>query len=547
MSSDPSAVLVRMQGASSGRVSVRAVSGWVVVLSMLCSAQALAQVGRPLDLEAVLRQTLSRNPAIRLQERQVELARGGLQQSAGSFDPSVQLSVSQKRDNQPLNDYYRRLYTTNYGSQLGGAVTETRSDTGIVGATLEKTLRNGLVLSTTVSSTRTDGTTNAFNRWAPQNQGLISFNLTVPLLRNAGLTAAAGERASELEWQAARQDLRQVVAKSVQSAVQAYWGLIAANKNLQIAREGEAGMTRLLEDTRKLIAADELPAAEVNLILASLADRRSARVAAETALLQARQSLGAVIGLDYPDIERLAVDGDFPPLSQDVPEQSGLLPAMREQVLMRRPDLAAARFRRDAAQVRVDVARDNLRPQLNLALGAGMAGLSEGAAGSNFLGALRDNTASPNTSVILTYQTAFGNNAAEGVLAQRVAAFDTAAINHDSLVRAIGLAVESAYAGLVRSAQQLKASAESVAIYQLSLENEKTKNRLGTSTILNVLNVNDSLRNARLAQVSNHLNYLLSLATLGFETGTLVGDEAAESSIDLNRLLGAAWVARIAL
>jgi outer membrane protein len=520
----------------------------MLVLLMLGAARAAAEAGvAPLGLEAVLRQTLSKNPAIRLQERQVELARGGLQQSAGSFDPSVQISASQKRDNQPLNDYYRRLYTANYGSQLGGPVTETRTDTGSAGVTLEKTLRNGLVLSTTVSSTRTDGTTNAFNRWASQNQGLISFNLTVPLLRNAGLSAAIGERASELEWRAAREDLRLVVAKNVLGAANAYWGLIAARKNLLIAREGEAGMTRLLEDTRKLIAADELPAAEVNLIQASLAERRSARIAAEMAVLQARQSLGALMGLDYAEVERLEVDGDFPPLSQDVPEQPVPMPGVREQVLLRRPDLVASRLRRDAAQARIDVARDGLRPQLNLALGAGMAGLSEGAAGSNFYGALRENATSPNTSVILTYQWAFGNNAAEGVLAQRVAAHDTAAINHESLVRTVGLALESAYAGLVRSAQQLKASTESVAIYQLSLENEKTKNRLGTSTILNVLNVNDSLRNARLAQVNNHLNYLTSLANLCYETGTLVNDEASGNSIDLSRFLDPLWVTRMVL
>ena len=131
----------------------------------------------------------------------------------------------------------------------------------------------------------------------------------------------------------------------------------------------------------------------------------------------------------------------------------------------------------------------------------------------------------------------------KALLAQRAAAYEQAAINYSSLVRTVSLAVEATFAGLIRNAWQLKASTESVSIYRLSLENEKTKNRLGTSTILNVLNVNDSLRNARLAQVNNHLNYLTSLATLGYETGVLIGEAAGESTVDLARLLDMSWVA----
>jgi outer membrane protein TolC len=148
--------------------------------------------------------------------------------------------------------------------------------------------------------------------------------------------------------------------------------------------------------------------------------------------------------------------------------------------------------------------------------------------------------------VALTYQWAFGNNAAEGALAQRAAAYEQSVINYNSLVRTVSLAVEATFSGLIRNAWQLKASTESVAIYRLSLENEKTKNRLGTSTILNVLTVNDSLRNARLAQVSNHLNYLTSLATLGYEMGVLIGEAAGENTVDLARLFDLSWAAGVA-
>jgi len=61
-----------------------------------------------------------------------------------------------------------------------------------------------------------------------------------------------------------------------------------------------------------------------------------------------------------------------------------------------------------------------------------------------------------------------------------------------------------------------------------------------------VLTVNDSLRNARLAQVSNHLNYLTSLATLGYEMGVLIGEAAGENTVDLVRLFDLSWAAGVA-
>lgn len=525
---------------------VRGVSCAVLaVLPGFTAAQESARPGRPVGLDEVIRQTLAKNPAISLQERQVELARGALQQSSSAFDLALQLSANRKQDNQPLNKANQATYTSNYGSLVGGAVSELQTDSRSAAMTLEKTLRSGVTLSTSASTSRSAGSTTTFNRWAPQNLGLISFSVTIPLMRNTGLAAAASERANQMEWQAGRQDLRQVVAKSVLGAANAYWSLLAAGKNLAIAREAEASMHKLLEDTLKLVAADELPAAEVNLIQASLADRHSARLAAETGLLQARQALGNLMGLSYPAIVELEAEGDFPPLPQNIPGQSSISPHAQEQVLMRRPDLMAARLRQDAAQALVDSARNNLRPQLNFTLGGGVAGISEGSDTGNYYRALSERTASPNASVALTYQWAFGNNAAEGVLAQRAAAYEQATINYNSLVRTVSLAVEAAFSGLIRNALQLKTSTESVSIYRLSLENEKTKNRLGTSTILNVLNVNDSLRNARLAQVNNHLNYLTSLATLGYETDVLIGNAAETHNIDLSRFLDMSWVADV--
>jgi outer membrane protein TolC len=87
---------------------------------------------------------------------------------------------------------------------------------------------------------------------------------------------------------------------------------------------------------------------------------------------------------------------------------------------------------------------------------------------------------------------------------------------------------------------------ESVTVYEISLENERTKNRLGTSTLLNVLNVSDSLRNARFSRVSNYLNYVNALATFAYESGVLIEDASVAQVVDLSKLMDSTWAISVA-
>ncbi len=517
---------------------VRVCATFVPLLLLFLTFGAAAQEphGAPLGLESVIRKALATNPAIQLQSQQVELARGILQQSSGSFDSSLQFSVRHQQDKQPLATVNRPP------SPIAAIETDVQS----VAVGVDKTLRNGVALSMSLSSTRSDGTTNALNRWPPPYRGLVSFSMSIPLMRNTGRSLALGEAANDKAWQASREELRQAVARNVLSVVSAYWNVLAAQKSLEISREGETTTLRLLEDTQKLVAADELPAADLNLIRASLADRRSARIASETSLLQAHQSLGSLMGLPYSEITALRVEGNFPAIPQDIPNLVGVSPAAQERALMRRPELSAARLRQDSAKAQVESIRANLKSQLDLVIGIGTAGIVEGGSVSSYYQSLSSNTARPNSSVALVYQRSFGNNFYDGLMVQRVAAYELAAINYSNLVRSIGLAVESSYLALVSSARQLEASMESVTVYEISLENERTKNRLGTSTLLNVLNVSDSLRNARFARVSNYLNYVNALATFAFESGVLIEDASVAQVVDLSKLMDSTWAISVA-
>lgn len=213
-------------------------------------------------LDAV-RETLARNPDVQLNAKQLEISQGAAREAAGAFDPVLALSAGQSHASTPLNRYQRATY-----SALGQPVSRANSTTTTYALSLDRTLRSGVVLSPGVSATHSIGTDNDAYGLAAQNRGRVGFDLRVPLGRGGRDSTEAPEAAARLEAEASREDLRFSVAQAVLASVSAYWNLLAAEKSLEVAREAEAGIDRLLEDTRKLIAADERPAADLLLIRA---------------------------------------------------------------------------------------------------------------------------------------------------------------------------------------------------------------------------------------------------------------------------------------
>lgn len=493
-----------------------------VPLALCCIGTACA--AGPVGLLDAVRLTLAKNPDIQLQEKQVEFSQGTVQQAAGQFDPALSLTVGRSVDNSPQYDG---------GSQ---SVTPIKTATTAYNLALDTPLRNGIVLSPSVGATSTTGTVYDLAQLPAQNRGKVNFSIRVPLLKGSGESAAAGEIAANLEWAASKEDLRYAIAQSVLNTVTAYWGLLAAGKSLDIARESEASVRRMVGETRKLIEADELPAADLNMLRASLLDKTAARIFAEQALLNAQQRLGQAMGLPYLQISALEAADGFPSLPTGLSALESQLARLIGMAMQRRPDLKAAQLHQDSARTLTGAAQTNLKPQLDVTVSVGYAGLAEGGS-AGALGGLTQNRGGANIGTSISYQWPFDNNVARGRYRQQAAVYDQSTIRAASVERAIGIGVESALTGLARGALQLRESEEAVELYRISLENEKTKYLLGTSTMIDVLTVNDRLLNARLSNISYRLNTLNALAQLNFQTGALLAEDELGQSIRLDQLV----------
>lgn len=475
-----------------------------------------ADAKRGLDLLKVIEMTLEHDPNIKLVESRLASARGALTSAKGTFDPLVTAAADRSEIETPSS---------------GTSVAETTTLGGSVG--LAQLLRGGLSLAPEVVLERSGTGASA------ANLATVSFTVRQPLLRGRGSAAvAAGERSAEQEVEAARLDLEQRIAERLLAVVSQYWTLRAAVLDLEVLRVTEERSRELLETTRRLIAADVTPAAEILQLEADLTSKEANRIAGERSLFRARQDLGREIGLDPQEIAELAGPGEaFPTIEpEDVPRPEESAAFFIEQALARRADLGAARRRLTAAEILLAAADDALEPQLDLVLTPSYTGLVEGSDAGDFFSPLLRNVPGLSTSFGLSLSWPIRNRRAEGERIRAEAGVAESALAVELLVKAIGADVPAALDAVRQSARQLARISRSVGFFEKTLENEIKKLRAGTSTLIDVITQRDRLTAVRQQRVVAQLALAQALAELRFETGTLFEAGADRRSITREQL-----------
>jgi outer membrane protein TolC len=164
---------------------------------------------------------------------------------------------------------------------------------------------------------------------------------------------------------------------SVLAAVQAYWGYVAATRRLEVLRDAEDRAQRLLDETRKLIQADERPAADEVRVRANYTSKRASRVAAEGGLTQSRAALASAMGVAQSFL--LALPSPTTPLpdlreGSSFPDES----AASQLALARRKDLVVAKHEFGATAALLAGARSESRPRFDMSFGVDYRGAAAG-------------------------------------------------------------------------------------------------------------------------------------------------------------------------
>jgi outer membrane protein TolC len=490
-----------------------------ILVSSVYAQTSSSAPNRSIELLEAVQSTLINHPLLRIQELQIEITRGLQEQASGQFDLLTVGGLTQERDVVPLSIAQR---DQNALSGFAGADQTTNRTSHIFSA--NRLFRNGVNVASQLQLGRS--TDNLFNA-AGLNSSNMSLSVTIPLLRGRGRqVVAAQEYAARKDVKAAMLDLNQLVVQLAANTADSYWNLVAARKGLAIAEEAERRGQIYLNNVQALVAADHVPRNDLNEVTANLAQRSSARLAADQQLVAAQQELAQNMGLDPGDLLRGPPQPaeDFPSgENQQLPSDDvSDLQYYLAQALERRADYLATDQRVAQKQVLVKAATNALRPQINLNLSSGYSGLQEGRQAGNLLSSATSGLQGPNAAVGLTYTFSGNNHGAKGLLRQAEAQRRQAELAGQELSRNITTSIVVAVKGLRSALVRLKQARQSVEAFSAALAGERNKYSGGIGSIIDILTVEDKLTAALTDQVQAQLTYALELTQFRFVTGTLV-------------------------
>jgi outer membrane protein len=499
----------------------------------MVSERSLALKGE-VSLDTVLRRALSANPNLVIQGLQVTAEQGNVEQALAAYETELTLNYSREAGRRPLRQQDVTTFATAglpenrvdriNNSELRGGVT--------------RTLRSGAELEATGTVNSAGSTLNEASGTPRQTTAGLRFGIRVPLLRNAGgVQNDTALKAREIERDASVEDLLQTSSTTVLNVVQAYWELAARLLRASILRDSERRANELVAEIEKLVAADQIPGAELDLAEASQGEKRAGRVAEEQALQAAWNNLGRLLHADtVDDVLNAALKTDaLPEVDPRAIDFAFRMQARYREALEKRADVRAARLRERAAHIQVLAAEDTLKTQLDFVGALNTNGLREGSNGPNF----DLSRPFPTLNVGLQVRVPLESTGARGLVTTRQSAHRQSVVRLHEAEGNVGSALVTASSALQRIVRRHEDTTAAVLRYEQAVKNEYVKRKLGMATLIDVITVQDRLDGARLQQLQLRQEYSTGIAQILFDAGELVGREGESFRVNTSLPPGA--------
>jgi outer membrane protein TolC len=403
-------------------------------------------------------------------------------------------------------------------SQLEGA-TVLDTDSFFYSLGLSKPLRLGPTLGL---DWRTDRlfTNSSFSTINPSYDTAFELSLTVPLLRGRGRTAQESDlRASRAGAVGARYTLLSEAEVLIESVATAYWNLVylenrvrVLEKSLEVAREiEEAEQKKLRPEIGRSTPLDvtkahaETKTRETNLI----SGRLDAANASDDLRLLVLPFTGG------PDDRILLRTRERPEDPTEVPDLDRLV----ADALETRSDLKATDASIEQLQEGVVQAENQLRVQLDLTGALTFRGI-DGDVGGSSSQAITGDYPSANAALVLSWP--LGRRAAKAALRRAQIALEQAEVRRSDQVSNIIVEVRKAHRGLRAAIEGIASLREEVIAADASLEGERKRLERGSSTVLNVAQLEEDLTDAELRLLETRTKVEQARVRLERATGKLL-------------------------
>ena len=442
-----------------------------MVLALAFATAAAAQTATPLSLPDAVKIALEKNPLRKAALADTRAAGAGVREARAALFPRITFSETATRGNDPVYVFGTRLRQQRF----------TAGDFAL----------NLLNRPTPVGNfaTRFGGQWNLFDSFASW------FNVS---------------RARYLQ-QASGQQLQRTDQELVYHVVEAYYGLLLAGRQQQVAEQSMRTAQSILHRSQAryesgLAVESDLLSAQVN-----AASRQQQLIAANNAILLAQAQLADALGVPgntaYAPAEALA-EAKLP---------MAPLPELETRALQQRPDLRRLESEQAAQDKGVAAAKASFGPRLNLLAGweADNPSFAAGGGGNNWMGGLE-------LQVDL-----FEGGAKAARLARERALQDRVAAMRQSAENAARLDVRRAFYQVDASRQQVDVARAATQQAQESLRINQNRYDSGLATITDLLRVEEATRRAQTDYWEAVYRYRTSYAGLELATGALNPTSAA--------------------
>lgn len=370
----------------------------------------------------------------------------------------------------------------------------------------------------------------------------LGFRVTQPLLRNFGRLAT--ERAILLahnQSDISREEFERIAAQTVQDVELAYWNLVEAIAQVDVAEESLALARELHGQNEKRVDVGTLAPLELVQSEAGIATREEGILRAQQAVGDAADSLRRLL-----NAEGAAWDAQLVPTTAAGDDRPAVdVAAAVATALAERPEIRQRRELLDNLEINSAYFRNQRRPRLDLTAGYGTSGTSQQVEnGRPVSGNLGDALSQVfdrelkgwQMQVVFAYPLQNRTARADSTIADLD--LEQGRVELRDLEQAITTEVRQAARAVETAAKQIESARVSVRLAERNLDAERKRYENGLSTSFQILEIQEDLTAARSREVSAVATYRRALAVFRRVTGRLLEESGVELADEVERIGG---------
>jgi outer membrane protein len=492
---------------------------------------------RALALQDAIGQALQNNLDIEQFRQSVRIAESNLFSLRGFYDYSSTADVGFRNSISPTS------------SSLSGANSGTLTNKSLFFnfTTIKDFERTGGNLFIEFDNSRSRSS-NIFASLNPQFNTTLNFTYTQPLLRNFSLDATRRSiQIAKKSLDLSDSQFRQRVIEIINQVQRAYWDLVFAIRNEQIARDSVGLARTQLDNNRKMVEAGTLAPIELRSTEAQLETAKGNVIVALQGITTAENALKILLLKDPDDKTWYS---EIAPSDQPIKSEVAFdLDESTRLALKNRPELDQMRLQAEQKEIDIKYFTNQLKPQLDFIGTYGSTGLAGapqdaidiGGGGSNvlprFQGGLFRSLSNLFGQDFRTYQVGvrmsfpWRNRTAKGNLGRSLAEQRQLDARQRLLIETVQVDVRNALQAVVASKMRYEAAQAGALAAEAQYNGEQERYRAGLSTNFVVLQRQTDLSVAKGTEVRALTDYNKALADLQRVTGmTLTNNNVQISS-----------------